>query len=294
MDNQEQITVNDESLNAVTSDSLFKRVSTVLKEDPHSPIEIDIQKIKFVDPYGLVALCLVGRHLKNKCKELSIILPDSFDCQAYLYAMNFIPFVQSFMQVKNTISGADTAPHLAQDVVLELTKVEKKDKDPDNDVRSILERLSIILQNQLNFGEKDVTNLSNIVSELCYNIKDHSEDEGIVVVQRYQRRIDGKRYVVIGVGDLGIGIKSSLGKRYDVSGWSHVEAIVRALKKEFSAMPDRGFGLYMVSKVTQDYKGALHIRSGDARLYLRHNPRGVQTALFPGTQVLISLSELGQ
>ncbi|MDD5584333.1 MAG: hypothetical protein PHV55_04690, partial [Candidatus Omnitrophica bacterium] len=83
-----------------------------------------------------------------------------------------------------------------------------------------------------------------------------------------------------------------LGKRYDVSSWSHSDAIVQALKKEFSAFPNRGLGLYMVSKITKDYGGALHVRSGDARVYIRYNARGSQTVLFPGTQVSISLSEI--
>lgn len=285
-----KIIVDDDSLGAVTSDNLFEKINGALIEEKPT-IEIDLQKVKFVDPYGLVSLCLVGRHLKNRCKELSIVLPDCFDCQAYLSTMNFIAYVKDFMQVKNAADGIDAVQHLDQEVVLELTKIERKETDPQNDIKNVLERLSVVLRNQLNFDEKDTANLTSIISELCYNIKDHSGDEGLVALQRYQRKDDGKRFVVIGVGDLGVGIKGSLGKRHDVSSWSHLDAIVQALKKEFSAYPDRGLGLYMVSKITKDYDGALHVRSGNARLYLRHNPRGVETAIFPGTQVSISLSE---
>ncbi|MFA6357404.1 MAG: ATP-binding protein [Candidatus Omnitrophota bacterium] len=286
----QQIVVGDESLNAVTSDNLFKKINIPLEEG--SPVEINLQKIKFVDPYGLVALCLAGRQLWNKSKNLSVILPDDFDCQSYLRAMGFVKLAESFAQVKNTVDGSASGQQLSQQVVLELTKIEKKEKVPHDDIKNVLERLSTILNSELNFGEKEVSDLTNIVSELCYNIKDHSKDEGFVAVQRYQRRLDNKRYVVIGVGDLGVGIKSSLGARYDVSSWSHFDAIVQALKKEFSAYPNRGLGLYMVSKIAKDYGGALHIRSGDSRLYLRHNARGSQTVQFPGTQVSISLSEL--
>ncbi len=294
MDKAIKIIVDDQKLNAVTSDNLFEKSDSLLRVNDQTSVEINLQDVKFVDPYGLVALCLVGRHLKNKCKELSMVLPNNFDCQAYLYATNFIPIAQSFMQIKNILPGAADARHLDEDVVLELTKIEKKGKDPNNDINKILGRLRTILQSQLNFDEQETANFSNIISELCHNIKDHSEDEGLVAVQRYRRKIDGKRYVMIGVGDLGIGIKNSLGTRYDISGWSHIEAIAHALRKEVSSIPDRGFGLYMVSKITQDYKGALHIRSGDARLYLRHAPRGERTVLFPGTQVSINLSEIGK
>ena len=155
-----------------------------------------------------------------------------------------------------------------------------------------MERVGAILQNELNFKKKEINNFSTIISELCYNIKDHSEDKGFVAVQRYTGKVDGKKYVVVGVGDLGIGIKNSLGKRFEVSAWSHLDAIIAAIKKEYSAFPDRGLGLYMVSKIIKDYRGALHIRSGNSRLYLRYNPRGVQACFFPGTQISISLSEI--
>ena len=294
MGEPKKIIVDEQTLKAVTVDNLLEKMDVLLKENNLSSVEIDLQKVNFVDPYGLVALCLAGRHLKSKCDEISMILPNNFDCQSYLHATNFIPLINNFMQVKNKLPGIESAHHLSDDVVLELTKIEKKDKEPNNDINKILERLSTILRSQLNFDEQEIANFSNLISELCHNIKDHSEDEGFVAVQRYQRRVDGKRYVVIGVGDLGIGIKNSLGKRYDVSSWSHIDAIVQALKKEVSAIPDRGFGLYMVSKITQDYRGDLHIRSGDARLYLRHSPRGERTVSFPGTQVSISLSEIGK
>lgn len=286
-----QIIIEDETLDAVTSDNLFEKINIPLEEG--SPVEICLQKVKFVDPYGLVVLCLTGRQLWNKSKDLSVILPDSFDCQSYLHAMGFIQLAEGFAQVKNTADGLASGQQLGQEVVLELTRIEKREKEPHNDIKNVLERLSTILQKELNFGEKEISDLTNIVSELCYNIKDHSKDEGFVAIQRYQRHLDGKRYVVIGVGDLGVGIKSSLGTRYDVSSWTHFDAIVQALKKEFSAYPNRGLGLYMVSKIAKDYGGALHVRSGDSRLYLRHNARGYQTVQFPGTQVSISLSELG-
>jgi hypothetical protein len=46
----------------------------------------------------------------------------------------------------------------------------------------------------------------------------------------------------------------------------------------------------MVSKIVGQYRGSLHLRSGDARLYLRHRARRLAAGLFPGTQLAISLS----
>lgn len=292
MTNSNRVIIENSSLNASTVDNLFEKIEAM--GDGSASLQIDMRSVQFVDPYGLVTLCLVARHLSARYKRLSLFLPDNFDCQAYLYATKFVPTVEEFLQIENVVSGAEQGQSLKEEVVLELTKIKAKGNAKNGCVKTVLERLSLILRDQLYFNEKEITSFSTIVSELCYNIIDHSKDEGLVAVQRYQRKSDEKRFVIIGVGDLGVGIKESLGQRYDVSQWSHLEAIIQALKKEFSALPNRGLGLYMVSKIIKDYAGTLHIRSGDARLYLRHNPRGVTTALFPGTQISISLSELAK
>lgn len=291
MGNIGTLTVEDESLNAPSIDNLFKKIN-LLPQDEISAIEINLQRVKFVDPYALVTLCLAGRHLKNKYSDISVTLPDCVECQTYLHSMNFVSVVKSFAQIKNTATEPASSQPINHDVVLELTKIEKKVAEPNKDIENVLNRVDTILRNQLNFGDKEISSLSNIISELCYNIKDHSGDEGLVAVQRYQRKTDGKRFVVIGVGDLGVGIRTSLSRRIDITNLSHLDSIVHALKKDISAYPERGLGLYMVSKITKDYSGTLHIRSGNARLYLRHNPRGVETTDFPGTQVSISLSAI--
>ena len=82
MENVEKIIVDDESLNAPSIDNLFEKIN-ILSPDNLSAVEINLQKVKFVDPYGLVALCLIGKHLKNRCQDISIFLPDCAECQAY-------------------------------------------------------------------------------------------------------------------------------------------------------------------------------------------------------------------
>lgn len=299
MTNSKIIIVEDNSLNAVTIDNIVEKVDSLLKENDihkYSSVEIDLQKVEFLDPYGLVCLYLAGRRLKDNFKQVALILPNNERFQSYLCTMNFPDFAREFMQLKNADYITDKVQRVDSEVLLELTKIKAKNKNTQHDITTIinqiLEKVSAILQNELNFKKKEINNFSTIISELCYNIKDHSEDEGFVAVQRYMRKSDSKRFVVVGVGDLGVGIKNSLGKRFDVSAWTDLDAIIAAIKKDYSTFPDRGLGLYMVSKIIKDYRGALHIRSGNSRLYLRYNPRGVQTCFFPGTQVSISLSEI--
>ena len=110
-------------------------------------------------------------------------------------------------------------------------------------------------------------------------------------MQRYTSRA-GRKFVIIGVADLGIGIRESLGKRFSQAReWPHYRAIANALRKDFSRYPDRGLGLYVISQIVNQYHGSLDIRSGDTSLYVRQRARWVQSCPFPGTQVGISLSE---
>jgi len=94
----QQIKVDDETLNAVTCDNIFGKVATIsnIESNPDDliSVEISLQDVKFVDPYGLVCLCILGRYLKTKFKEISIILPADFQCQAYLRLMKFTLFAK--------------------------------------------------------------------------------------------------------------------------------------------------------------------------------------------------------
>jgi anti-sigma regulatory factor (Ser/Thr protein kinase) len=177
-------------------------------------------------------------------------------------------------------------------VLLELTPIEQQ-ADVEQVIRTILGRVRRILEGELGYGERDVTAFSTVLAEACTNICDHSADRGVVAAQRYTQR-GGTRYIVVGVADLGIGIRQSLATRYrQAERWSHIQAIVNALHKEYSRHPDRGLGLFMVSKIVGAYQGSLHIRSGDARLYLRHRARRLAASPFPGTQLAITLSARG-
>jgi hypothetical protein len=178
------------------------------------------------------------------------------------------------------------------DVLLELTPIEHQ-ADVEQVLRTVLGRIRRILERELGYGERDVTAFCTVLSEACTNICDHSADSGVVAAQRYTPR-GGPRYVIVGVADLGIGIRQSLATRYrHAARWSHIQAIVNALRKEYSRHPDRGLELFMVAKIVGAYRGSLHLRSGDPRLYLHHRARRLAAGPFPGTQLSISLAARG-
>jgi len=281
------------SLTAVTMDTVFAEAAAV-GDGPSGggaeEIKVSLEDVKFIDPYGLVGLWCVLRYLKRRHHAVVVIPPTDLDLQGYLQRMNFPVVTARLALLEGSVGGRGaTGP---SEVLLEMTPIEQQ-ADVEKVLRDMLGRIRRILDSELGYGERDVTAFSTVLSEACTNICDHSEDIGVVAAQRYTQR-DGTRYVIVGVADLGIGIRRSLATRYrHAERWSHIQAIVNALQKEYSRHPDRGLGLFMVSRIVGAYRGSLHIRSGDARLYLRHRAHRLVAGPFPGTQLAISLSARG-
>ena len=129
MNNHQIICVEDKTLNAVTVDALFAKIDTLLKEistNECKGIEIDLQKVEFIDPYGLVCLCLIGRHLKENFKTVILVLPDDEKFQSYLCTMNFPCFAREFMHFKNDDYFTEELASTDSEALLELTKIETK------------------------------------------------------------------------------------------------------------------------------------------------------------------------
>jgi anti-sigma regulatory factor (Ser/Thr protein kinase) len=280
------------NLTAVTIDTVFAEASALGEgpSDGGAELRLNLEDVKFIDPYGLVGLWCVLRYLKQHHSAIMMIHPTDPKLQNYLHQMNFPAVTSPIAVLEGNIKKRGT--HKPSDVLREMTPIEKQ-ANVEKVLRTMLGRIRKILERELGYGERDVTAFCTVLSEACTNICDHSEDIGVVAAQRYTQR-GGTRYVVVGVADLGIGIRQSLATRYrHAERWSHIQAIVNALQKEYSRHPDRGLGLFMVSKIVGDYQGSLHLRSGDARLYLRHRARRLAAGPFPGTQLAISLSARG-
>lgn len=279
------------NLTAFTMDAIFAQSTSLLDTQTgkgRGGVRVVLEDVKFIDPYGLVGLWGVLRYLKRRFRTVHVVPPVERDLQAYLRRMNFPAIVSEVAELEDELSGRTTSG-APSDVLLEITPIAEQ-ADVEQVTRNVLGRIRRILGSELGYGERDITAFCTVVSEACTNIFDHSEDVGVVAAQRYTQR-GGTKYVIVGVADLGIGIRQSLATRYrEAETWSHLQAIINALQKEYSRHPERGLGLFMVSKIVGEYRGSLHIRSGDARLYLRHRARGIAAGPFPGTQLAISLS----
>jgi anti-sigma regulatory factor (Ser/Thr protein kinase) len=202
--------------------------------------------------------------------------------------MGLVRALRSLAELRNIPSDART---LATDSTLPLSVIRSR-----ADVQSVLAYLVELARNRLGYDLGDVLDATKVVSELCYNVVDHSQTEGVAVAQIYQDRT-GKRFVSLAVVDDGVGIRSSLAQRYpEAASWSHAKAVQQALDGLSSRPLGGGAGLRSVRAIVRRYQGRLAIRSGSDRLYLsaERQPRVLAGSSFPGTQVGISFSQIAE
>jgi anti-sigma regulatory factor (Ser/Thr protein kinase) len=286
-----EVRVEFKNINAISFDLIISRVVAAEWEGKGEKFVLDLRDVEFIDPYGIVCLFVLARYLNSRFQEVFFALPNNRDTRNYLSRMNFIDTLEPLVKFTNTSKydfhykrGVDS------EVLLEVTEIENME-DVEQVTSRALNRINSILTEHLQYKEKDIAAFCTALSEVCSNIRDHSEDKGVVAVQRYVDK-EGRNFVVIGVADLGIGIKRSLGLRYNVADWSDAKAILNALKPHFSRFEGRGLGLPTVKDITHRYSGGIHVRSGSTRVYfLSQKARFFHSSPFLGTQICLTLYE---
>ena len=279
-----------EQLTPRTVDELLGEFSRQMHGGGKDTARLDMSAVGFIAPYGLVALCLLGRYARTVWPQVVFRLPSSFALRSYLGRVRFAEALEGIVELEGPELVVDEGREKTEsEALLEITRIEER-VDVENVLGHIGQRVEAILAAELHYTEIEINQFKNVVAELCHNILDHSLNWGYVTAQRYLDARAGKKYVVIGVGDLGIGIKKSLAHRFDVSQWSHGTAIVNSLRKHVSRDQERGLGLFVVNRICHRYNGSLHLRSGDTRVYIRRGRQSEYPAtLFPGTMLSIVL-----
>lgn len=252
-------------------------------------LEIDLGSLRFIDPYGLVLLCLMGRYARTVNPNVIYHMPQAYPLRRYLGRVRFEQALDGIVMQGPALVVDQEREKTDSEALLEITRIEAQ-ADVESLLRRIGQRVEAILAEELLYTAVEINQFKNVIAELCHNILDHSMNWGYVTAQRYLDPRLGKKYVVIGVGDLGIGVKKSLSQRHDIGGWSHGKAMENSLKQHFSRDDNRGLGLYIVNQICNRYNGSLHMRTGDTRLYIRGRRQYEHlSAYFPGTQVGITL-----
>ncbi len=278
-------------MNQITEETFESVLTSFIRSD-----RIDLRKISFIDPFGMLALLEIGELCQLEDVKKTIVLPDSGEVCRYLDRMDFFSHARRNFFLEPVLSVPASQRPADSDVLLEITPIERS-----NDIHYIAgkvrERAQAILETHLHYDERAINGFIVALSEVCQNIIEHSENKGFVGIQKYRFPKLNRNVVKIAVMDIGVGFRKSLSARFKLRG--DLEAIDRALLHGASRHEDegRGHGLAAVRRFVTQWDGRISIRSGTARLSIipawargKEQERGLTA--FPGAQIHILLPEV--
>lgn len=272
-------------------------VGQMAQPDAARPFTLDLSSVTFVDPFGLIGTTFLLWNLPPDQLPARIVLPTAkqsdYNPLPYLYRMGFFDAVKDAATFEGEWEHLKSYQRWDRNLLLEMTRVRTVE-----DINAVMDKTASILED-IGYSAVGATQFCEVISELCSNIVLHSlaERDGLVVIQTYQRR-SGERFVVLAIGDVGIGIRQSLAMnpRHGKALESDTLAIFRALQPGVSRLEETGHGggLTRVLQIVLRYTGRLDIRSGTGHVYIKGEDRRghkFHVAPFPGTQIRIALPE---
>jgi hypothetical protein len=293
-------------LKIILSDGLkdivqFKDVlTTVINRAPQSTDEVylDLQKVSFISPYGLLGLLLLGKHVYESTGQKIHVFARKDKLIQYLERMDFFKAGDTWFNKPSILKkrGYKFSRRDESNKLLEIHKISTHENmgkfDVDEIVSKFRQRATVILDS---FQQKmDVNFFIKVMTELCTNVYTHSQSDGYVAIQRYLYDKRGFEVVKLAVMDDGIGIKKSLLKRYDFKYQNECEYIKKAFEPRISGAGDRGFGLYEVKSIVENSHGYLWVNSGDSAILLQPHEvkfkEYVNIPFFKGTRIAIILA----
>ena len=199
------------SLDESTFERLLRQLDSPARNASRQMI-IDLEQVRFVDPYGMVGLLVLARFLRQRSCEPVLMLPRSDEVMKYLDRMDFSRHAERLCAIDLTTLWPDGeySRSAHSDVLLEITPIARSE-DIHYIVDRVRERAQTILSQNLHYEQAAIDGFVVALSEVCQNIPEHSEDVGYVAIQKYfyGRRL-GRNLVKIAVMDLGVGFRASL------------------------------------------------------------------------------------
>jgi hypothetical protein len=284
------------SLDERQFDSLVKG----LGEESDERVLIDARHTRWVDPFGMIGLLALGHVAARRGEKPLLQLPEDHDPVSYLTRMNFFEQAEEVFEITGPARRKRADPSASSDVLLEVTPIRSYD-DVHEVVERVNERGMTILTSQLHYPRAQAVQFTAMLSEVCQNIVDHAEGPGWVATQSYtwQKRLSGRRVVVIAVMDLGVGFRGSLASAHAsrfVDRWNDAMALEQAFMHGLNRFhdPHRGQGLQQIRKNAGRWGGRVSIRSGTARInevpdWDDSPPLEDDLPYFPGSQIGIIL-----
>jgi anti-sigma regulatory factor (Ser/Thr protein kinase) len=253
---------------------------------------VDAHACEWISPFGLVGLLAAGQGLLDRHGQRAIFtVPADKDVAHFWSRMGFFAQAQELFEIHGSVPRVRAG---TSRVLLEVTPV-RQAEDVHAVVHHIQEKSAEILTSELGLDPKATMGFGMALSESCQNIVEHAGTGGWVAVHSYNWRRLGKRVVVIGVADAGVGFRHTLeptqAARYGER-WGDGVALEAAVLNAVSRFrdPGRGQGLAGIRRYLTRWQGKISIRSGTARIAIvpawdEDAPLEVDLAPFPGAQV---------
>jgi hypothetical protein len=245
---------------------------------------IDLSGIQRLDAYAAVGIACALMKVAAGA-EITLTLPDSDGALAFLQDLSFPTFAET---LGTLIANNREVPGFNRPRV-ELQHF------TDN---SQGEALANLLFNRLDgfVSPQTLIALHEATAELSANAIEHSESPQAPVMAAYTNHVDGEReYLVLAVGDLGIGVERSLGRKHTPDSEEH--ALRLAFEELVSGTGERGRGrgLYEVERTVRELGGFTVLRSGSVRR--QEGPqygRSYSAFTLPGTIVGVWVPRFGE
>jgi anti-sigma regulatory factor (Ser/Thr protein kinase) len=278
-------------------DATFEQILEPLSRlQPDDKVLIDARHARWASPYGLTALLTLAQ---TRLERPSLAIPEADETASYWARAGFFRHAADLYELIGTVPrGRQNDPA----VLLEVTPVSKSE-DVHTVVDKVQQRAQTILVNELKLDATATMRFTMALSETCQNIVEHAKHGGWVAVNsyRWQKRLGGRRVLVIAVCDAGIGFKASLESavgRPRSDRWDDGMALEEAVMRGVSRFRDtgRGQGLAGVRRFIGKWDGKFSVRSGIARLAIvptwdEDVPLQEDLPFFPGSQVQITIPE---
>ncbi len=301
------------------------------QQNAPGPLRLDLSRIKFIDPYGLCGLVIFLNHLPDKALPVRLQLPGWPAWQrprsrnaGQVLAGGKKQFVRAVKPIERPLELGQLAPAVRyltrmgfweevgdrlyvrpeqvpvrplwlndKSVLLDITIMHTHDS-----IAVMMRKTGDILQN-LGYSILGRGHVLEVLSELSSNALLHSQSDfgGVTAMQTYKTR-GGARYVVMSIGDHGIGVRASLAANPKLQ--ERLESDSQALGIAVQMGASRygtgghGGGLPRVLDIARRYGGRVAFRSGTGALSYNGTTqvqRVFATSHLQGTQLRIALPE---
>ncbi len=249
---------------------------------------LDMEDVHFIEPCGVIGLVSVARFLAGATGKRVLIKNLSDQVYPYLHRMNLFYAAEKWLRPIELINE-EWSRNANTINLLELTQITGVEN-----VYMVVERAQSIFAPWL--APDDLGNLIRVISELCQNIYQHSNDpHGCILIQKYHSEAQHKVSICLAVGDTGCGIRSSLMPRFSGLGDEPLDFIRAAMDGNFTSRRNNkgGLGLRTVRDIIATYNGYVSVRSESASITDRGRKGGIQYATdlaqVAGTQVSVKM-----